>query len=225
MLWPKLKKHRGIVFEFKYNGLYKGVSKEGLFCYLIESKNTITGSTGYVIIPNSLNKTDKKLTELITLDSYVNVHGGITFIEDKFLDVDIGEDKDVIVLGFDTSHGHSPRIATIEFMIDEVLKLSRWAFAVVTNNESYFDKKIKLIKNEDYFSCILRSIEDAGRKIILPDEQEFNEPRSYIEEVFRRIEDGYTPDEKFTEEDKKIDDQEKFSMFREAFGSLLKNKI
>jgi len=133
-----------ILFKKKKGNLYHGVSKENLDCYIVNRQFTTIGSTGYVVIPYSLltnefYKDHDKLSELFE-HSDVNVHGGITYIEKNLCGEDVG--KDVIVIGFDTSHYHSPRNASMEFMEKELIKLSKFASSEII--------KINLAKKQFY---------------------------------------------------------------------------
>jgi len=223
MNWPRAKKCRGVIFQ-KEGNFHHGISGEGLHCYLRESTfPNVIGATGYVVVPSILMKnkgknllttgdelmtlqTDSTLTKTTSITELFenmrgpDIIGGITYNRNNLLGKNVGDD--VAVLGFDTSHAKSPRLASLEYMADQVLKLSKWAYSIATDIE--FPKaEWNLPRNtdEDYLSWVLREINIEARKLPLPKENEYPNPIDYLVEVLRRIECGVQLNEELTQED------------------------
>jgi hypothetical protein len=130
--------HNGIKFEKMANDEYRGISKNGLECFIrhrpFKMMAMMTGaSTGYVAVPLSYNAKVSENFFRSNQDS-CDVHGSITFINDKLpftkpFSYRIKEES--VVLGFDAAHLDSPDHITIEFMIDELLKLDQWVYDII----------------------------------------------------------------------------------------------
>ncbi len=224
--WPTEKKYRGVIFKKIDKSTHHGTSPEGLACFLMEKEfGSRIGSTGYIVITQDNLVSTESIDEMLDIfkkKSCGAVHGGLSYVKNDLpLTIPV---TNSVVLGFDTSHDFSPRYAQFEFMIDEVLKLACWAYAVITATEDdYHTSPYTTVKtdSEDYFSYILRSIEEAGRKLPLPKENEYYSPFSYIEEVIRRIENGYSENEELSEEEKEYYSNIEASRIQGIFKNLM----
>ncbi len=145
LFWPDVKKYndpKNADFSTTFTKLsgypiYKGISPDKLTCYITKFS---LKPNGYVVLPLSMINTDKREYTLEYIEcmnkrdlsydypSGTGVHGGITYISKEFPggnDIeDIGDDA--AIFGFDTHHPYSPNMASFEFMIEEVFKLSEW---------------------------------------------------------------------------------------------------
>jgi hypothetical protein len=244
MDWPRLTKFKSVIFKQIANNVYKGSDNNGFLCYILRRPfPSLVGSTGYVVVPAAPTKNvlmsgsnedsedqDPEQKQLTTFELFqekdreCDVHGSITYVKTKLPinDKDL-LDKDIVVLGFDTSHGDSPRDPSYEFMISEVLKLSKWAYNVLNNKDTDDREYPKPDQDldKDFFSYTLRALEVEGRKLPLPRPQGYN-IETYIMEVFRRIKEGFSEDEELTEDEKSYYREIEMEAVRKTASRFLK---